>query len=118
MALKFITSVKTNDEYKSMVLEASATTLCVVDAYASWCGPCDALGKKIGNLYQDMMDYDIKWVQAQVDDIELLEEQIEKSKPLFLFIKGGEEVARMPGASAVELQSQVEKLSIKKPSQD
>ena len=104
--------------------------------------------------------FDIKWVQAQVDDIELLEEQersrapapraappprhppsphrvrarpcwsvpsrraranasqIEKSKPLFLFVKGGQEVARMPFASAVELQAQVEKLSVKKPSQD
>ncbi|KAL3934051.1 MAG: hypothetical protein SGPRY_000007 [Prymnesium sp.] len=76
MALKFVTVVKTNEEYKSVVLEAAGAALCVVDCYASWCGPCDALSKKISSIYQDMLDFDIKFVQAQVDDIDVLEFQV------------------------------------------
>ncbi|KAL1510508.1 hypothetical protein AB1Y20_006812 [Prymnesium parvum] len=118
MALKFMTVVKTNQEYQAAVLRAPPTTLCVVDCYASWCGPCDALSKKINNLFQDMIEFDIKFVQAQVDDIECLAEQdcVEKSKPLYLFIKGGKEIERMCGASAVDLQRIVEKHSTRKPS--
>lgn len=35
--------------------------------------------------------------------------QAEKSKPLFLLMKGGQEVARVSGAIAVELQSAIQK---------
>ena len=56
MSLKFVAVCKTNEEYKATIMDAPPTTLCVVDCYASWCGPCDALSKKIGNLYQDMIE--------------------------------------------------------------
>ncbi len=59
--------------------------------------------------------YDIKFVQAQADEIEQLAEQKEKSKPLFLLYKNGGEVARMVGANAMELQRQVTKHAKKKP---
>ena len=56
MALKFVSVAKTNEDYKDIVLSAPPATLCVVDCYASWCGPCDALSKKISNLSQDMIE--------------------------------------------------------------
>ena len=90
--------------------------------------------------------FDIKFIQAQADEIELLEEQArvtsrllasltrgrashtitplpsmrqaEKSKPLFIFYKAGEELARINGASAVNLQGLVEMHATKKPQAD
>ena len=55
-------------------------------------------------------------MQAKSDSIELLAEFADpaRSKPLFLFIKGGEEVARMDGANPVELGKLVTKLATKK----
>ena len=53
MAARFIVQVSDDADYKDAVLDAPRGTLCVVDVYASWCGPCDALNKKITNLYQD-----------------------------------------------------------------
>ena len=53
MAARFIVQVSDDADYKDAVLNAPRGTLCVVDVYASWCGPCDALNKKITNLYQD-----------------------------------------------------------------
>ena len=58
--------------------------------------------------------YNIKFVQAQVDDIDVLSEQKNKSKPLFLFYKNGAEVDRIPGANALELERKVKKLASKK----
>mmetsp|Transcript_43727 Transcript_43727/g.98822 ORF Transcript_43727/g.98822 Transcript_43727/m.98822 type:complete len:120 (-) Transcript_43727:359-718(-) len=118
MALKFVTTVKDTEGYVAHVLEAPKTTLCVVDCYAGWAGPCDALNKKIQNLSQDMIDFDVRFVQAQVDEIEMLEEQVDKSKPLFLFFKSGSEVGRISGADAVQLQKLVEANATKKVSAD
>mmetsp|Transcript_6983 Transcript_6983/g.11735 ORF Transcript_6983/g.11735 Transcript_6983/m.11735 type:complete len:118 (-) Transcript_6983:210-563(-) len=115
MALKFIVSAKDNDAFRAHVLEASASTLCVVDCHAGWCGPCDSLNKKIQNLYQDMIEFDLKFVQAQVDDIELLNANDKSSKPYFLFYKNGSEVAKVTGANAVEIEQHVQKHATKKP---
>ena len=44
--------------------------------------------------------------------------QAEKSKPLFIFYKGGDELARINEANAVNLQVLVEQHATKKPSAD
>ena len=89
-----------SDGYETMVLGAGAGTLCVVDVYNSWCGPCEALSRKIGTLFNELGEFDIKFVQAKADAIKALAEFAvpARSKPLFLFIKGGKEVDRVEGA--------------------
>ena len=61
--------------------------------------------------------YDIKFVQAKADAIAVLAEfaQPARSKPLFLFVKGGKEVGRMDGADPVELGKLVTANATKKP---
>ena len=55
-------------------------------------------------------------MQAKADAIEALAEFAEpaRSKPLFLFLKGGKEVGRMDGANPVELGKLVTKNATKK----
>ena len=60
--------------------------------------------------------FDIRFVQAQADAIELLAEFADppRSKPMFLFMKGGAEKARLEGANPIELGKLVTKLAQKK----
>ncbi len=108
-SLKIVLAADDSDGYEAMVMGAGAATLCVVDVYNSWCGPCEALSRKIGTLYHELGEFDIKFVQAKADAIKALAEFAlpARSKPLFLFIKGGKEVARMDGANPVELEKLV-----------
>ena len=52
----WIASVKDDTGWKNVVLNAPKTTLCVVDVYTEWCGPCTALEKKLRLLKQDGSD--------------------------------------------------------------
>ena len=60
--------------------------------------------------------FDIRFVQAKADAIELLAEFADppRSKPMFLFMKGGAEKARLEGANPIELGKLVTKLAQKK----
>ena len=108
-SLKVVVAADDSDGYETMVLGAGPGTLCVVDVYNSWCGPCEALSRKIGALFNELGEFDIKFVQAKADAIKALAEFAvpARSKPLFLFIKGGKEVARMDGANPIELEKLV-----------
>mmetsp|Transcript_43031 Transcript_43031/g.71523 ORF Transcript_43031/g.71523 Transcript_43031/m.71523 type:complete len:117 (-) Transcript_43031:216-566(-) len=108
MSLKFIVPCKDNVSFKNVVLAAPSGCLCVIDAYSEWCGPCEALNRKLQALYMDMSEYDIKFVQAMADSIDCLAEQAQHSKPLFLFYKDGQEIARLEGANACEMMRMVE----------
>ena len=55
-SMKFVSLVSSDVEFAQQVLEAPASTLCVVDAYAEWCGPCTGLGKKITNMAGDYIE--------------------------------------------------------------
>ena len=55
-SLKFITAIKTKEEWEEQVMKAPTTTLCVCDIYAEWCGPCVSLGKRLANLSGDFIE--------------------------------------------------------------
>ena len=112
-SLKFVVAADDSDGYETMVLGAGAGTLCVVDVYNSWCGPCEALSRKIGTLFNELGEFDIKFVQAKADAIKALAEFAvpARSKPLFLFIKGGKEVGSMQGADEGALREKIEALA-------
>jgi len=55
-SLKFITAIKTKEEWDEQVMKAPTTTLCVCDIYAEWCGPCVSLNKRLANLSGDFIE--------------------------------------------------------------
>ena len=65
-------------------MEAPASTLCICDVYAKWCGPCVALGKRITNLASDYMEYDIKFVEVCADEVQKFKSDNLGSKPLIM----------------------------------
>lgn len=53
--------------------------------------------------------YDVKWVEAEAEAVPKFEDQAGRSKPLFVLMKCGLEVARMGnGANGNELQRLLE----------
>ena len=65
-----------------------------------------------------MSEYDLKFAQAEALKVESLAEIGERSKPLFLFIKSGEEVDRLDGANALEFERILRQHASLKPGTD
>eukprot|EP00967_Tisochrysis_lutea_P036600 scaffold44093_cov31-Tisochrysis_lutea.AAC.1 len=60
MSLKFITDVKDDESWESVVIQAPSSTLCVIDVYTQWCGPCTALDHKLQQLHIELVNSEIK----------------------------------------------------------
>eukprot|EP00322_Chrysochromulina_rotalis_P003562 CAMPEP_0115861942 /NCGR_PEP_ID=MMETSP0287-20121206/17920_1 /TAXON_ID=412157 /ORGANISM="Chrysochromulina rotalis, Strain UIO044" /LENGTH=116 /DNA_ID=CAMNT_0003316347 /DNA_START=59 /DNA_END=409 /DNA_ORIENTATION=- len=115
MSMKFIVTANNEEEWKTKVLAAEPQVLNVVDVYAGWCGPCTGLGKRINNCSGDYIDYDVVFVEALAEKIPGFAEQAGKSRPLIVFYKGGNEIARITRAHGNELARIVAQHAVKKP---
>jgi thioredoxin 1 len=81
--------------------------LVVIDFSATWCGPC----KQIAPLFKELSDAisDVIFVKIDVDDNPDTAAKYQVSAmPTFLFIKAGEVVDRLMGASPARLQELIE----------
>ncbi|KAL2713491.1 thioredoxin-2-like [Vespula squamosa] len=79
-------------------LEKAGSTLVVIDFYATWCGPCKAIGPKIEELAKETEDVIFLKV-----DVEECEDIVNKYKitnmPTFVFIKAGKTLETFSGAN-------------------
>ena len=74
--------------------------LCIVEVYASWCGPTDAAKSTVSLLHMEFAGRKIKFYQACADGVPSLEKFNTTSRPHFLFFKDGGARARRTRASA------------------
>lgn len=98
----------TNDNFESY---KNGELPLVVDLWATWCGPCRALGPVISELANE---YDGKIVVGKCDIEENEDVPMEygvRNIPTILFFKGGELVDKFVGAgSKAKLQEKFEAL--------
>ena len=88
-------TVVTNDNFASEVLEFDGPVL--VDFFAPWCGPCQALGPILDELNSDL-PAGSKVVKVNIDDApELAAEYSVVSIPTIKVFKGGEIVQEFMG---------------------
>ena len=87
------------NEFDAEVMQAKG--LVVVDMYADWCGPCKMMAPVMDSLSEDYDD--VKFVKVNVDNNPDLAAKFGvQSIPNFVFIKDGQKVDQVVGASDSE----------------
>jgi len=69
---------------------------CIIDFYATWCGPCKAMNPVLESLETDLGEGKIYKVDVDKNR-DLVEKLGIRSVPTFLFFENGEEVNRKTG---------------------
>lgn len=85
----------TSKNFQTEVL--ASTTPVILDAYANWCPPCNAVAPTFSELSREM-NGKIKFVKMNVDEEQSLAKELQIEKmPTFLIFKDGKVVDRQVG---------------------
>lgn len=103
--------ISTPKQFQTILSENS---LCVVDFYAGWCGPCKRLAPVYESLSEDTKYKSIKFLKIDVEEeimVSLVSDTYNVSSlPTLLFFAKKEEVSRMKGIDKGELIKNLDKL--------
>ncbi|KAF2268770.1 Cop c 2-like protein [Lojkania enalia] len=81
-------------------------TLLVVDAFATWCGPCKVIAPQVVKFSDQYPT--AKFYKLDVDDIpELAQELGIRAMPTFILFKNGEKVSDVVGANPKALEAAI-----------
>ncbi|QSZ34223.1 hypothetical protein DSL72_005813 [Monilinia vaccinii-corymbosi] len=80
----------------------------VLDAFATWCGPCKAIAPKVAQLSEQYPA--AHFVKIDVDEVpDVAQELGIRAMPTFLIFKGEEKVGEVVGANPVALEEAIKK---------
>lgn len=80
----------------------------VIDAFATWCGPCKVIAPKVVELSKKYTD--ARFYKFDVDELTDLAQELEvKAMPTFILLKDGEKVDTVVGANPRALESAIQK---------
>lgn len=88
----------TNANYKELIGSGKPV---VIDFWAEWCGPCRRISPIIDELYEEFKGQDITIGKCDVDaNDEVAIEYKVRNIPTIVFVKNGELVDKIVGASS------------------
>ena len=97
------------EDFENM-LSLSEETICIVDIFADWCGPC----KRIAPVFEDLADKFYPKVQFFKVDVDESGELVNlfdiSAMPTFVFLKEGKVVKKVEGADMAGLEAGFELL--------
>ncbi len=94
-------STFSDQNFEAEVLKSDQPVL--VDFWAPWCGPCQAMGPVIEELAKEYEGKGIKIGKLNVDENSVTAQKYDiMSIPTLIFFKNGEKVAQMMGLQTKE----------------
>ncbi|KAI9649522.1 thioredoxin trx1 [Ciborinia camelliae] len=80
----------------------------VLDAFATWCGPCKAIAPKVNQLSEAYPS--ARFVKIDVDEVpDVAAELGIRAMPTFLIFKGEKQIAEVVGANPAALEEAIKK---------
>ncbi len=106
-----VIELETQEQFEHAVHEDRLT---VVDAFATWCGPCAKMLPVVDRLANEHPE--AQFLKLDVDELEELSEELNvTSMPTFVFFQRGHEVFRISGANAALLEEKVKEFAATPP---
>jgi len=98
-------NIANKDEFSAALKEHKLT---VVDAFATWCGPCKAIAPAVVQFSEEYPD--VHFTKIDVDDVpDIAQELGIRVMPTFLIFKGEEKLAEVVGANPKALEAAIKK---------
>ncbi|KAL1967967.1 hypothetical protein VTN77DRAFT_2384 [Rasamsonia byssochlamydoides] len=98
-----VQQLNSKPEFQSTI---ESDRLVVLDAFATWCGPCKAIAPKVEQFSETYTD--ATFVKVDVDAVpDVAQELGIRAMPTFLLFKGGKKVAEVVGANPAALEAAI-----------
>ncbi|KAL3296689.1 putative thioredoxin [Colletotrichum asianum] len=108
-------NVKSKEEFNAKLADPK-TPLIILDAFATWCGPCKAIAPILANLSNTEAHTGLHFVKIDVDEVPDLSQDLGiRAMPTFLIFKNGEKVEEVVGANPNALTAAVKKFAAEFP---
>ncbi|KAM3065743.1 thioredoxin trx1 [Clarireedia jacksonii] len=96
-------NLSTKEAFQTAISEKDVV---VLDAFATWCGPCKAIAPQVNKFSETYPS--AHFVKIDVDELpELAAELKVRAMPTFLIFKGGKQVAQVVGANPQALEEAI-----------
>lgn len=101
-----VSNICSRKAFQSQILEADASTLVVLDCFATWCGPCKTIAPTIAKYSEEYTT--AKFFKVDVDEASDVAQELGiRAMPTFLFFKNGEKVGEVVGANARQIEATI-----------
>ncbi|GKT61519.1 thioredoxin [Colletotrichum tofieldiae] len=89
-----------------------AHTFVIVDAFATWCGPCKAIAPVLVNLSNEEKNSKVHFIKIDVDEVPDVSQELGiRAMPTFLIFQNGEKAQEIVGANPTALKQAIEKFA-------
>ncbi|GKT93486.1 thioredoxin [Colletotrichum tofieldiae] len=102
-------NVKSKAEFDAVLSEHPVV---LVDAFATWCGPCKAIAPVLVNLSNEEKNSKVHFVKIDVDEVPDVSQELGiRAMPTFLIFEDGQKAQELVGANPTALKQAIEKFA-------